>query len=83
MLKKHGFSDIPHGLGHGVGLQVHEEPRLSPFSEEKLKTNMIVTIEPGVYIPNFGGVRIEDTVLITEKGIEILTKSTKELVILQ
>lgn len=82
ILKKHGFSDIPHGLGHGVGLQVHENPRLSPFSRGKLKANMVITIEPGVYIPNFGGVRIEDTVLISKNGIEILTKSPKKLITL-
>ncbi len=72
-----GFSDIPHGLGHGVGLQVHESPYLSPLSEDGLKPGMIVTVEPGVYIPNLGGIRIEDTVLITMDGIESLTKSPK------
>jgi Xaa-Pro aminopeptidase len=78
-LKAVGFSEIPHGLGHGVGLQVHENPSLSPFSEEKLKPGMIVTVEPGVYIPNTGGVRIEDTVLITMDGVENLTSSPKDL----
>ena len=81
-LKALGFSDIPHGLGHGVGLQVHEEPSLSPFSEENFSPGMIVTVEPGVYLPDVGGVRIEDTILITPNGVEILTKSPKELTVI-
>jgi len=80
-LKAEGFKSVPHGLGHGVGLQVHENPHISPFSEEKLKPGMIVTVEPGVYIPNLGVVRIEDTVLITPNGIELLTKSPKGLTV--
>lgn len=70
-----------HGLGHGVGLEIHEEPRLSPKSKcEKLEKNMTVTVEPGVYIKNFGGVRIEDTMLVTDGGCERLTESTRELI---
>lgn len=78
-LKAVGFSDIPHGLGHGVGLQVHEGPSVSLFSEDKLQPGMIVTVEPGAYIPGFGGVRIEDTALVTTDGIELLTRSSKEI----
>ncbi len=81
-LKAIGFDPIPHGLGHGVGLQVHEQPSLSPYSEDGLKPGMIVTVEPGVYIPNLGGIRIEDTALITTDGIDLLTKSTKEVTII-
>lgn len=81
-LKIKGFKSVPHGLGHGVGLQVHENPHVSPYSEEKLKPGMIVTVEPGVYVPKLGGVRIEDTVLITKDGIELLTKSSKELIVI-
>ena len=67
-----------HGLGHGVGLEIHEEPRLSKLSKcEKLLPNMIVTDEPGLYIQNFGGVRIEDTVLITNGKAQPLTRSPK------
>ena len=70
-----------HGLGHGVGLEIHEEPRLSKHSKcEALKANMIVTDEPGIYIPDFGGIRIEDTVLVTETGAKPLTKSPKNLI---
>jgi Xaa-Pro aminopeptidase len=68
-----------HGLGHGLGRLVHDSGRLSPTSDNVLKPGQIWTVEPGVYIPGFGGVRIEDDVLITETGVEILTHSTKEL----
>lgn len=70
-----------HGLGHSVGLEIHEEPRLSPSSTcEALAENMLVTVEPGIYIPDWGGVRIEDTVVVKEGGCEILTHSPKELI---
>jgi len=71
-----------HGLGHGVGLEIHELPTLSLKSESILQRNMVVTIEPGIYIENFGGVRIEDLVVVKEDGCEILTKSTKEVIVL-
>ena len=70
-----------HGLGPGVGLAIHEFPRLSPLSTcGKLRENMVVTVEPGVYLPNWGGVRIEDTVVVTANGCEVLTKSSKHLI---
>mgnify|MGYP000871441070 FL=1 len=68
-----------HGLGHGVGLAIHEEPRLSPKGDKVLRPGMVVTVEPGIYLPGFGGVRIEDLVLVTEDGYRVLTHSTKEL----
>lgn len=82
-LRASGFPAIPHGLGHGVGLQVHESPRLSPFSEDVFSPGIVVTVEPGVYLPEIAGVRIEDTVLLTTDGIEILTHAPKQLTTLQ
>ncbi len=75
-----GFPTIPHSLGHGVGLEVHESPRLAPKSKDILKENMVFTIEPGIYIPNFGGVRIEDVVLLTKTGAKLLTHSPKGMI---
>ncbi len=70
-----------HGLGHGVGLEIHEFPRLSPASMcDSLKPMMVVTVEPGVYLPGWGGIRIEDTVMVTTEGCEVLTKSSKHLI---
>lgn len=71
-----------HSTGHGIGLEVHEGPGLSSKSEVILKPGMVVTVEPGIYISQIGGVRIEDDVVITENGCEIITQSTKELIIL-
>jgi Xaa-Pro aminopeptidase len=62
-----------HSLGHGVGLDIHEAPRLSQKSSEILREGMVVTVEPGVYLPNQFGIRIEDMVLVTKKGCEILS----------
>lgn len=71
-----------HGLGHSVGLQIHESPRLSPTCSVLLQENMMMTVEPGVYLEGKFGVRIEDLVVITKDGCEIMTKSPKELIIL-
>lgn len=75
-----GFHTIPHSLGHGIGLEVHEPPFLSPKSKDELLPNMVFSIEPGIYIPGLGGVRIEDLVVLTPKGIKFLTRSKKELI---
>ena len=69
-----------HGLGHGVGLDVHEAPRLSRESEDTLVARNVVTIEPGIYLPGRGGIRIEDLVIVTDDGVEVLTPVTKDLV---
>ena len=71
-----------HGLGHGVGLEVHEKPTVSFRSEQTAGEGMVFTIEPGIYIPDWGGVRIEDTVVVTQDGCRLLTSVPKELMIL-
>lgn len=67
-----------HGLGHGIGLDVHELPRLARNSETMLKPGMVVTVEPGIYLPGWGGVRIEDDVLVTRQGNEVLSTAAKD-----
>src|SRR5207248_4119440 len=62
-----------HSTGHGVGIEIHEPPRLGKGQTEKLEPGMVITVEPGVYIPGKGGMRIEDMVLVTERGAEVLT----------
>jgi Xaa-Pro aminopeptidase len=82
-LEQAGLGDrFSHGTGHGVGLDVHEGPRLAAGREETLQAGMVVTVEPGVYLPGLWGVRIEDTVLVTAGGCRVLTGTPKGLTIL-
>ncbi len=78
-----GYGDeFIHSTGHGIGLEVHTSPRLSQQSEEILKENNVVTIEPGVYLTGWGGVRIEDDIVVKKDGNDVLNKTSKELIIL-
>ncbi len=79
-IKKCGYGKyFGHGLGHGLGLDVHEPPRLSWMSDEKLTAGMVVTVEPGIYLPGIGGVRIEDDIVVTARGCQVLTTLSKEI----
>lgn len=72
-----------HSLGHGIGVEIHESPRLSPRSVSSLVVNNVVTVEPGIYLPGKGGVRIEDDVVVLDKGCRILTKASKDIIIVE
>ena len=80
-IRNEGYDEyFGHALGHGVGLEVHETPRISDKCHNRLVSGNVITIEPGIYIPGYGGVRIEDDVVVKHNGCEILTKSAKELI---
>lgn len=80
VITKAGYGEaFGHGLGHGIGLQVHESPRLAAIESGKLAVGMVITVEPGIYLPGEFGVRIEDDILVTEKGAEVLSSLPKGL----
>lgn len=83
-LESRGYGEyFTHSLGHGIGVLVHDELGIHTYSETVLEKNMVFTIEPGVYIPGLGGIRVEDDVVITDDGCEVLTKSKKNLTIIK
>lgn len=82
VLRAHGLDQLfVHSTGHGLGLEVHEPPRIGKRDKTRLRAGMVVTVEPGVYMEGFGGIRIEDTVVVTKTGCEILTPTPKELLV--
>ena len=80
VIEQAGFGRFfDHGVGHGLGMEIHESPRLRKQSETILQPGMIVTVEPGIYLPDWGGIRIEDDVLVTSDGCEVLTHLARTL----
>ena len=79
MIDKAGYGDsFGHGLGHGIGIDAHERPRLGPAGDDILTENMVFTVEPGIYLPGWGGVRIEDTVTLAGGKVLALTNAGKK-----
>lgn len=80
-IQQKGYGEyFTHSTGHGLGIEVHEAPAISARDNTILQPGMVITIEPGIYIPEVGGVRIEDDVLVTKDDFELLTKSPRELI---
>ena len=82
-ITKAGYGEyFGHGLGHSVGIEIHENPRFSMMEEQVIEEGMVITVEPGIYVPGFGGVRIEDMIVVTKEGLKNFTHSPKELIII-
>jgi Xaa-Pro aminopeptidase len=82
VLTAHGLEkEFTHSTGHGLGLEIHEPPRIGKKEKTILQAGMAITVEPGIYLKDKGGIRIEDTVVVTETGCEILTPTTKDLTV--
>lgn len=79
-IKEQGYPDILHSVGHGIGIEIHEPPAVSKNSKEIIKENSVITIEPGIYLPGFGGVRIEDMVIVEKNKANVISKSPKTLI---
>ncbi|KWX85925.1 Xaa-Pro dipeptidase [Paenibacillus riograndensis] len=83
IITRYGYGEhFGHSTGHGLGMEVHENPRLSKLADEIMEPGMVVTVEPGIYLPGLGGVRIEDDIVITESGMKLLTHSSKDYLVL-
>ena len=83
-ISERGYGDaFGHATGHAIGLDIHEAPSLSKRCETVLEPGMVLTVEPGIYLPGRGGVRIEDDVLLTDNGLEVLTGAPKHLIVLK
>jgi Xaa-Pro aminopeptidase len=83
ILQQHGLARyFTHSTGHGVGLEIHEAPRVAKGQQEILRPGMVITIEPGVYLRDKWGVRIEDMVVVTEHGCEVLAPNQKEFIVI-
>ena len=83
MYKRQGYGKyFDHGLGHSLGLEIHEDPRFSKISKDTLKSNYVMTVEPGIYLEAVGGVRIEDDVVVTDDGYEVLNKTSKDFTVI-
>ena len=81
VIAQRGYGEaFGHSLGHGLGLEVHEAPRLSPTTDTPLPANAVVTVEPGIYLPGWGGVRLEDDVRLTADGAELLSDNAVDLI---